>query len=82
MPQCSFDLTCQQTFGKLAPVKTYLIYIKATEGPQKPLKIKASGHTVDADGKLVRFEEQAGNIIAVFNIAELIGFVESEHVVN
>ena len=63
-------------------MKTYLIYIKTSEGTQKPLKIKANGHMVHSDGKRVQFDGEQGGAVAVFNMAELVGFVESEHVVS
>ena len=63
-------------------MKTYLIYIKTAEGAQKPLKIKADGHTVHADRKLVQLDDKQGNAVAIFNMAELVGFVEAEHVVS
>lgn len=63
-------------------MKTYLIYIRTEEGAQKPLKIKADGHTVHSDRKLVQFEDKQGNVVAIFNIAELVGFVEADHVVS
>lgn len=60
---------------------TYILYIKSSEATPKTLRIKASGYIVVPEGNTVRFEE-ADNVVAVFNMAEIVGFVESVHIVN
>jgi hypothetical protein len=45
------------------------------------LKIKATGHYTEKDNHTVVFEEN-NNKIAIFNMAEIVGFVESGHIVN
>jgi hypothetical protein len=63
--------------------QTYLIYTKLADTAYRTIRIKATGYsmTVEPEGKQVRFEN-GGKTIAVFNVAELVGFAQEDHIVN
>jgi hypothetical protein len=59
--------------------RVYVIYSKSSEG--KTISINAAGHTVSSDGQRVTFQD-ANNTVAVFNMSEIVGFVQADHIVS
>jgi hypothetical protein len=59
---------------------TYILYIKSSEPALKTLKIKAQAYLLTNEGAQVQFEDD--KVVAIFNMAELVGFAESGHIAN
>ena len=62
-------------------MKIFLVFAKIADNESRVIRIKATGFIVADDGSRIVFEDGPKQI-AMFNINELIGFVEAEHIVN
>lgn len=60
---------------------TYLVYIKPNGVETKIIKVKATGYVLSSDGKTISFDS-ADKRVAMFNFAEIIGFVRADAVEN
>lgn len=76
-------LPIYSSYGKstLAPMKIFLVFAKINETESRVIRIKATEFMVEDSGSRLVFED-GGKQIAMFNMNELIGFVEAEHIVN
>ena len=60
--------------------RTYVIFTKT--GDKQSIRINAAGHTVSTGGQQVVTFEDASGTVAVFNMAEIVGFAQADHIVN
>ena len=61
-------------------MNVYIIYTKSEDAAFRTIRIKATTQSV-GEGKHITFTDN-GKTIAVFNLAEIIGFVQEDHVAN
>jgi hypothetical protein len=63
--------------------QTYIVYTKLSDGASRIIKITASGYTTSAasEGRQVCFNDN-GKVVAIFNMSELIGFAQEDHIVH
>lgn len=60
--------------------QTYIIYTKFGNAGNQSIKIKATGYSTTTDKQLI-FEDK-GTRIAVFNMSEVGGFIQEDHIVD